>query len=98
MFQVLGYMLKEKMVSIQDSIRHLLLFEWDPIGIQNELGAQDEYDSYVNGIYRLVVGKNEEEKILDHLYLLHTEVIGLETTREELMPVVKKLAALKENQ
>ena len=40
--------------SCQDSIRKLLMPEWDPIGVADIPEAQDEYDSYIPGIYRLL--------------------------------------------
>jgi hypothetical protein len=36
---------------IQESIRLVLLRDWDPIGVQDVPEAQDEYDSYVGGVY-----------------------------------------------
>jgi hypothetical protein len=45
---------KKKSIEIQESIRQILFYDWDPIGI-NDLAPDDEYDSYVGGIYRLLV-------------------------------------------
>lgn len=28
---------------------------WDPIGVKDEPNAQDEYDSYLGGVYELLV-------------------------------------------
>jgi hypothetical protein len=39
--------------AIQESIREILLRDWDPIGVNDVPEAQDEYDSYVGGVYRL---------------------------------------------
>ncbi len=36
--------------AIQESIRQVLLREWDPIGVRDVAEAQDEYDGYVGGV------------------------------------------------
>jgi hypothetical protein len=41
---------------IKVDIRHVLMDVWDPIGIKDEPKAQDEYDSYLGGVYGLLVG------------------------------------------
>jgi hypothetical protein len=33
-------------------IRHVLMSVWDPIGIKDRPNAQDEYDSYLGGVYQ----------------------------------------------
>jgi hypothetical protein len=40
---------------IRAAIRQVLLDVWDPIGIKDVKEAQDEYDSYLGGIYELLV-------------------------------------------
>ncbi len=45
---------KQRAREIQDSIRQVLLHDWDPIGVADEPAAQDEYDAYVGGVYRLL--------------------------------------------
>ena len=39
---------------IRVQIRRVLLHTWDPIGIQDEQNAQDEYDGYIGRIYGLL--------------------------------------------
>ena len=41
---------------VQNAIREVLIREWDPIHIQDVPEAQDEYDGYVGGVYRLLAG------------------------------------------
>jgi hypothetical protein len=35
-------------------VRHLLMSEWDPIGVQGVVEAADEYDSYVGVVGRML--------------------------------------------
>jgi hypothetical protein len=80
---------------IQESIRAVLLRDWDPIGIQDEPGAQDEYDSYVGGVYRLLASGASEEQIVEHLWQIETVTMGLSTPdRTKLHPVARRLRSL----
>ena len=45
---------EERAREIQRSIAEVLLRNWDPIGVRNVPQAQDEYDAYVGGVYRLI--------------------------------------------
>ena len=60
----------------------MLLHEWDPIGIQDVPEAQDEYDSYVGGVYRLLASGASEEQLVEHLRLIETSNMGLSVPDE----------------
>jgi len=79
---------------IQERIRQVLLHEWDPIGVSDMPEAQDEYDSYVGGIYRLLASGASEYQIIERLYNLETVSMGLTGNRERLKRVAGKLAEL----
>jgi hypothetical protein len=59
----------KKAVKIQESIRHILFYVWNPVGI-NDLTPDDEYDSYIGGIYRLLSSGTSEFQIIQHLHQL----------------------------
>jgi hypothetical protein len=45
---------KEKRAAeIQDAIRQVLYRDWDPIGVCG-VAPEDEYDSYIGGVYRIL--------------------------------------------
>jgi hypothetical protein len=80
---------------IQEGIRQVLLRYWDPIGIQEVPEAQDEYDSYVGGVYRLLAGGSPDDVIVNHLDLIERETMGLSPRdKSELVPVVQRLRAV----
>lgn len=80
---------------IQESIRQVLLQDWDPIGINDIAEAQDEYDSYVGGVYRLLTSGGTEDAIIDHLYRIAADNMGLPVVdREDLRDVARKLRGL----
>jgi hypothetical protein len=79
---------------IQDSIREVLIREWDPIHIQDVPEAQDEYDAYVGGVYQLLVSGASEFAIATHLAAVERESMGFSTSAEALVPVGRRLKQL----
>lgn len=84
----------QKAREIREKIRQVLLHEWDPIGVGDTPEAQDEYDSYVGGVYRLLASGASEYRIIEHLYNIETVSMGLNGNREGLKGVAEKLARL----
>ncbi len=62
---------------IQEAIRHVLLHEWDPLGVSQCPEAQDEYDSYVGGVYRLLASGAAVAEIDQHLRDIEVRLMGL---------------------
>ncbi|HEY0077582.1 MAG TPA: hypothetical protein VGB73_02980 [Pyrinomonadaceae bacterium] len=83
-----------KGVEMQEKIRQILLHEWDPIGVSDVPEAQDEYDSYVGGIYRLLASGASEHQVVERLYQLETVSMGLDGERERLGEVARRLVEL----
>jgi hypothetical protein len=81
---------REKAIEIQESIRQILFYEWDPIGI-NKFGLSDEYDSYAGSIYRLLASGASKYQIVERLYQFETASMGLNGNRENLGHVAEKL-------
>ena len=79
---------------IQDQIRHILLHEWDPIGVQDEPNAQDEYDSYVGDVYRLLADGASSRMVAEHLARIEGEQMGLPSSIERRISVATKLCGL----
>jgi hypothetical protein len=53
---------------MNDEIRQLLVKEWDPIGIKDEPRAQNEYDSYIGGVFSLPVNHGSDKEIEAIIY------------------------------
>jgi len=62
---------------IQENIRDVLLREWDPIGIIDVPEAEDEYDGYVGGVYRLLASGASQDQLVEHLRQIETTRMGL---------------------
>jgi hypothetical protein len=86
---------RHKAKSIQESIRQILLHDWDPIGVKNVPEAQDEYDSYIGGVYRLLASRCSADQLIDHLFSIESESMGMPVPdRELLRGVANQLIAL----
>jgi hypothetical protein len=83
---------KKRALEIMEQIRQVLLHDWDPIGVSDVPEAQDEYDSYIGGVYRLLASGARPKAIAQHLATIQGDTIGLPVgTYKDLMPVARKL-------
>lgn len=74
---------------IMNDIRRILIDEWDPIGIKGA-GPDDEYDSYIGGIYRLLKESPTQDEIIDHLYLIDMVQMGSRIKEKERLSTVAR--------
>jgi hypothetical protein len=76
-------MSKVKGKELWQAVKEILFREWDPIGINSYPSLSDEYDSYANGIVRLLQAEADEYKIAEHLRNLQRVNMGMSSTNEE---------------
>lgn len=57
---------EERAAEIQDSIRQILYHDWNPIGFDGLL-PEDEYDSYIAPVYRILAGSRTEAELIAFL-------------------------------
>jgi hypothetical protein len=79
---------------LHKEIHSILLRDWDPIGIQDTPQAQDEYDSYIPVLYKLLISGKSEQNIVDYLWWVETEHMGLYANRRHTEIVARKLLTL----
>lgn len=60
--------------------------EWDPIGINDQPAAADEYDRYLGGVYGLLRDGGSEDDLVD--YLRDIEVEQMEMTDGDGLPLL----------
>jgi hypothetical protein len=81
---------------IQGSIRVILRHEWKPIGISDL--PEDEYDSYIAPVYRILSGSRSEQELVEFLFRTARDTIGVacETDEhfEQMRPVARRLLEL----
>ena len=73
------------------AIHTVLIKEWDPIGVADEPMAQDEYDSYIPMIFRLLSEEAEDAVIAAHLAKIETHEMGLPPRMDRNLEVVVML-------
>jgi hypothetical protein len=73
-------------------IRDVLMRDWDPIGVP-DLPA-GEYDSYIGGIYRLIVRGASLDEIEQHLRTMEVERIEIVVGDSQRARVAKSLREL----
>jgi hypothetical protein len=86
---------KEKRAAeIQDSIRQILYYEWDPIGVAGS-APKDEYDSYIAPVYRILCGSRSEQELIEYLFCTECDTNGVSSdSPEHLRPVARRLLEL----
>lgn len=76
-------------------VARLLLTKWDPIGIQDEPQAQDEYVSYVSQIVRLIEAGASVQSVAESLLSIEHERMGLPGDAVRALAVAQALVALR---
>ena len=85
----------KRAAEIQQSIRDVLMHQWDPIGVADSTTSDDEYDAYIAPVYRILVGSRSEDELVGFLHFTERDVIGMATANpESLRGVARALLAL----
>ncbi|WP_435639944.1 hypothetical protein [Micavibrio aeruginosavorus] len=82
---------REKTAALHATIQKILLNEWDPIGIRDIAEAQDEYDSYVPDICEMISSQKTQSEILDFLWNVETEHMGLCGNKKKSEKIAERL-------
>jgi hypothetical protein len=80
---------------ISSDIRGVLLNFWDPIGIKNEPIAQDEYNSYIGGVYELLKRSCTDEELAAHLWKIIEERIEIQPAKGATERTVSELRRIR---
>ena len=74
------------------AINTILWKDWDPIGCGV---PEDEYESYVWPVYKLLIDGEAREKVADYLRWAADENITVSVSEEKLQRVIDKLLSLR---
>ena len=84
---------ESRAAKIQDSIRQVLYHDWHPIPVPDL--PEDEYDSYIAPVYRVLVGSRSEQELIDCLFRLERDAIDMSSeSPEQLRPIARRLLEL----
>lgn len=81
-------------LAIQDSIRQVLIEDWDPIGVRGVPEASDEYDAYIGRLYRILFDRRPIDELVNCLEQIEREEICVSTSEQVRRWVAGKLLAL----
>ena len=85
----------KKVKQTSKAIRDILLMYWDPIGIYKS-GPDDEYDSYIWPIFKLIRNGVDITEMTDYLYNLENDIVGsFPANKEQIVLAAEKLVSLK---
>jgi hypothetical protein len=79
---------------LHQTIRRAMLEDWDPIGIAHLPEAQDEYDSYISTIHKMLTSRRPRHEIFDYLWWLETDHMGLIGDRQATEQFAERLAQI----
>jgi hypothetical protein len=79
----MGIKLSPQELELYRAIDEVLHYIWDPIGVSSYPQARDEYQGYVPGVYKLVMGGSDEQKIAEHLGEITTVRMELPENQEQ---------------
>ena len=78
-----------------EAIHDILLREWDPIGVADYQGAQDEYDDYIHELHGMLIRHEPRHKLVNHLWWIETKHIGLFGNRSRTEAVADRLIGVR---
>ncbi|MGF1530569.1 MAG: hypothetical protein ACFCU4_04315 [Puniceicoccaceae bacterium] len=73
---------RERYRNCLTEVQNALLHRWDPIGVKDIPGGAGEYESYAPRITDMVLSGKTKCEILEFLWWLETEHMGLSGDRE----------------
>jgi hypothetical protein len=89
-------MSKEESREVRCAIRRVFLEVWDPIRVNDEPNAQDEYDSYVGRAFELLTTGRSDKEIIEYLLWI-TDRMGMDGSKVSLQTVTAALRSIEWN-
>jgi hypothetical protein len=90
----MGQKLSPEQLALYNRIDEILWLDWDPIGVNDEAAARDEYHSYLPEVFRLVLEHAPVLEIATYLQSVANERMGFGSTIREHMAVAEKIHQL----
>ena len=81
----------KRSAEIQHSIRQILYHEWDPIGVAGS-APEDEYDSYIAPVHRILAGSRSEQELVEFLFRTARDTMGLGSGADEHLELERRIA------
>lgn len=63
---------------VVSEIRSVLIDDWDPIGIGDNLNLNDEYDGYIGSIMKILMQNSTADEIVEFLKKIENKEMGID--------------------
>lgn len=90
----MGTKLSAEDAGAYEALDRLLFWQWDPIGVYDVDGVDDEYRTYLPRFWQLVRTGAPEVEVVKYLAEIERDRITVETTDEHRFDIARKAAAL----
>lgn len=90
----MGTKLSAEDAGAYEALDRLLFRQWDPIGVYDVDGPDDEYRAYLPRFWELVRSGSPEAVVVKYLAGIERDRIGCETSDEHRLDIARKAAAL----
>jgi len=80
-----------QVAALSDAVDRVLWEHWDPIGVNDNPAARNEYSSYVPSVVRLLQDGADAFKLAQHLHSLERVSMGVETYPDHRARVAQRL-------
>ena len=77
-----------------EALDRLLFRQWDPIGVYDADGPDDEYRAYLPRFWELVRSGSSEADVIAYLAEIERDRIDVETSDEHRLDIARKATAL----
>ena len=77
--------------NLQNLVKRIILYEWDPIGVGQIPEAYDEYDAYILVLCGLILRGSSVGTIYSYLRKLETEHIGLKGDEKFTLEIANRI-------
>ena len=81
-----------KDLKLFERVDEVLFYMWDPLGMSYEPACRDEYSSYVEKIYQMLIDGKFEQELAQHLTWLCENEMETETTKQHCLKTAEYLA------
>lgn len=90
----MGTKLSAEDAGAYEALDRLLYRQWDPIGIYDLDGPDDEYRAYLPGFWELVRSGSTDAEVIEYLAEIERDRIMMETSDQHRLDIARKAAAL----
>ena len=86
--------LKAENLIVWKQIDEILWNGWDPIGVNAEASARDEYQSYIDDVLEFKINVADKEDVANYLFDIETRRMGLVGNKSHCVAVAEKIKNL----